>query len=231
MLKNVRLGALSFILLFFFPIASLPQKNEAKPNATKILSAVESSTQKSPRIRAAFTQSYTHHIFKKKEVSKGTLFFEKPAHMRWDYESPTRKSFIFDANTITLIRFDTEETTLYPCLSNDILNYALPFMLGKGELLKTFELVQSEWHTQDQVRYAEITLKPKVSSHNLKRISLLIDVAQKQIRASTLIDAQNNVNYFKFESLDLNPTFNRSIFKERGPSNFRVSTVKTQCKS
>lgn len=78
-------------------------------------------------VEAQFTQSFTPRGFKKAQVEKGNVIFGSPPRMRWTYESPERKVFIFDGTMSWFYLPDDKQVTINRLTDDD--RASLPFLV------------------------------------------------------------------------------------------------------
>ena len=50
-----------------------------------------------------FKQKFTYTMLRRSQESQGSVTFEKPGRMRWDYNVPEEKNFIIDGKALWLV--------------------------------------------------------------------------------------------------------------------------------
>jgi outer membrane lipoprotein-sorting protein len=79
----------------FVGLASAKTSPEAEP----VVRALEAHYRDIKTLKAVFIERYSDSR-QGMEIQSGTVYFERPGRMRWEYESPERKLFVTDGKTV-----------------------------------------------------------------------------------------------------------------------------------
>ena len=82
------------------------------PAVRTLVDRVQAVYEKTQDFKASFRQDYLYKAFKRVQTSTGTVTYRKPALMRWEYETPSPKTFVQQ----TLSPFGIDECQLAPAL-------------------------------------------------------------------------------------------------------------------
>ncbi len=184
-----------------------------------ILSRVQAFYAQATDFKAEFKQTYTYHIYGRKKLSTGTVYFKKPAKMRWDYEVPTQKVFVADGETLWV--YEPEESQVFKRdLSSAQLPVALRFMRGDASLDKEFNVQPIEETEESEV--IPLILTPKSPSPDFKTLELHVRRKDGQVQSSVLIDPTGNRNRIDFVDVRVNQSLPNSGFSFTPPEGVRV---------
>jgi outer membrane lipoprotein carrier protein len=156
---------------------------------------VQAYYEKTADLEARFTQTYTYAAFGRAQVSKGTLRVKKPGKLRWDYDSPSKKSIV--VNGSRLVQYEPEANQAYVDERFDAsaMSAAVTFLLGQGRLDKEFDLsVDGE---------GRLVLTPKKPDPRVERVVLTVG-GGGEVTATRVEDGGGNVNAIAFEDLKRN---------------------------
>lgn len=189
------------------------QKNDS------ILAKVQSFYASAADFKSDFKQTYTYKIYGRKKISTGTVFFKKPAKMRWDYETPSQRVFVADGETLWV--YEPEEAQVFKrSLSSAQLPIALRFMRGDAQLDREFT-IKNMIHDESE-GVMTLSLAPKQPSADFDLLELRVDQNSGQVRSSTLIDPTGNTNRIDFVSVNVNQDLPNSGFSFTPPDGVRV---------
>src|SRR5512140_2721069 len=112
----------------------------AGPTSAALAAKVQGYYERTRDLEARFTQTYTYAGFGRRQVSSGALRVKKPGKMRWDYEKPAPKTVAVSGSR--LVQYEPEENQAYvdDAFDASAMSAAVPFLLGKGELAREFDL-------------------------------------------------------------------------------------------
>ena len=74
--------------------AAVHAQSATAPSAPQIAAQVQAFYDQTKSIRADFYQTYFHRVYNRYDRSKGSVQFEKPGKMRWDYAKPNGKIIV-----------------------------------------------------------------------------------------------------------------------------------------
>jgi len=187
--------------------------------AAQLLEKVQSFYAQASDFQADFKQTYTYHIYGRKKVSTGRVFFKKPSKMRWDYEAPIKRVFVADGATLWV--YEPEEAQVFKRnLNSAQLPVALRFMKGEGKLSEDFMIIKIS--SGPTARHSVLHLKPRVPSPDFTSLQLTIDRTHGAVSSSMLTDPTKNTNRIDFVDVKVNQSLPDAGFSFTPPEGVRV---------
>jgi outer membrane lipoprotein carrier protein len=164
---------------------------------------VQAYYEKTGDLEARFVQTYTYAGFGRSQVSKGTLRVKKPGKLRWDYESPSKKTIV--VNGSRLVQYEPEANQAYVDERFDAsaMSAAVTFLLGQGRLDKEFDLAADG--------EGRLVLTPKKPDPRVERVVLTVG-AGGEVTATRVEDGSGNVNAIAFQDLRRNVGLSEAAF-------------------
>jgi outer membrane lipoprotein carrier protein len=200
------------LLLVLSPGWVLAQEKPEAESVEQLVDRIQAFYEKIQDFSSQFEQRYHYKAFDRTQVSSGRVFFKKPARMRWDYEKPTKRSFLLTENQV--LALDTAAMTLTKTtLEMDKLSAAVTFLWGRGKLKEEFNISQVECKGCKEVR---LELVPKKEEPRFQKLFLDVNPKTAQVMQSTVVDPDGSENRIRFlnwkENQNLKPeTFRLSV--------------------
>lgn len=212
-------------------------RQELKPGATpkpvmaadvaKLVERLQAFYEKTQDFGAAFRQDYTYKTFKKTQTSTGKVTFKKPALMRWEYETPGKKTFVLSGDFVYM--HDPEALTLTKALAGtDKLSASVTFLWGKGKLADEFAIARKGCSTCKGTLLELTPLKP---DPRFQRVLFEVDPASAQVVKSTVIDPDGSENAITFSALQVNTGVADAFFKLAPPAGTQMVDLTGGAKS
>ncbi len=167
---------------------------------------------------ADFEQRYTYKAFKRTQVSTGRVAFSKPAVMRWDYEKPSKKTFVLAKDKVYAHDPDAMLLTVASIGTNQ-LSASVTFLWGQGRLADEFDIVKTACK---DCQGTQLTMTPKKPDPRFKRIILEVDPKTAQVLKSTVIDPDGSENAITFKKLETNVGLQPDHFKLTPPEGTQI---------
>ncbi len=203
--------------------ASAPAAAALAPEVKSVVEKLQKYYEATNDFTASFEQSYTYKTFHRTQESAGTVKFKKPAQMRWDYLTPSPRSFVLANDTAYML--DPEALTLTKSpLAQDKLSAAVTFLWGRGKLAEEFA-IQKE--STDAGTAVLLALTPRVPDARYQRIKLLVDPGTGQVTRSTVIDPDGSENVITFKNLQADAGVSDEMFKLKAPPGTKVVDLST----
>jgi outer membrane lipoprotein carrier protein len=191
------------------------------PTADEIGKKVQAFYDSLKTFKATFSQTYTIKIQNVKKESKGKVTFEKPGKMNWVYDAPNGNRVVSDGNTIRVYEKENEQmyespvkTSQYPA--------ALAFLMGKGQLIKDFDLRLLDAVQMKFEGGYVLEGTPKEATPAYQKVLLYVDGPTSQVRRVLILDAQGNRNRFDFSAPVVNQTADKTEFEFTPPPGTRI---------
>ncbi len=164
-------------------------------------------------LEASFSQTYTYAGFGgRRQASKGVVRVKKPGMMRWDYAAPEKK--VVAVKGSRLVQYEPGENQAYVDERFDAtaMSAAVTFLLGKGDLLKEFDVALSDPQT--------LVLTPKAPDPRVESIELEVGPSG-EVRRTRVRDGSGNVNEIRFEGVKRNVGLPDAEFDVKLPRDVR----------
>lgn len=206
------------------PKKSAPDKAPAKAMSAEVKSLVDRMQafyENTADFTARFEQKYTYKTFKRTQTSSGDVTFKKPGLMRWEYQSPSKKTFVLAGDKV--YAYDPEAMLLTKAsIGTNQLSAAVTFLFGQGKLADEFEI---EKVACQDCAGALLQLTPLQPDPRFKRILLEVDPKSAQVIRSTVVDPDGSTNRITFKSLKTNTGVSLDAFKLEPPEGTQVQDL------
>ena len=196
------------------PAADRPMTPEVKA----LVDRMQGFYERTQDFTADFRQEYVYKTFNRTVVSTGTVAFQKPAKMRWEYQAPSKRSFVLSGELIYAL--DPEAQTLTKAsLPTSQLSASVTFLWGKGKLSDEFVISRTECK---ECVGTLLTLVPKKPDARFREVQLDIDPKTAQVRRSIVIDPDGSRNTIAFSSLKTNVGLPKETFQLTPPPGTQI---------
>ena len=181
--------------------------------ARKVALSVQAFYDQTKSVEAEFHQTYYNRLYDRYDKSKGTVKFQKPGKMRWDYAAPNGKIIVSNGQQISI--FEPGEgkepgQVFERALGANELPQALSFLTGTGKLVDEFTFRLLDAKEQGFAAGHVLELLPKAKSPYYERILFYVDADPKRtglVHRVLIVDESGNRNRIDFKT----PRFNRVI--------------------
>lgn len=166
--------------------------------------------------RAGFEQLTTVPMSNRVRKGGGTVVFQKPHKMRWDYRTPDVQVLVSDGQKVYLYMAASRQLMVRAMdeyLQSDV-TYA--FFSGRGRIVKDFEIEEVEKQKQIPGLYA-IKLIPKTAHPQVDYLYAWVDAKQYYITRLEIIDQFGSVTTLTFADIQLNLPFPPATFQFTPP--------------
>ena len=188
------------------------------PDVKALVDRMQGFYERTQDFTADFKQEYLYKTFNRTVVSTGTVAFQKPAKMRWEYLTPSPRSFVLSGDRIYAL--DPEAQTLTrAALPTSQLSASVTFLWGKGKLTDEFDVSRTECK---ECLGALLTLVPKKPDPRFSEVQLDIDPKTAQVRRSIVIDPDGSRNAITFSNLKTNVALPRETFQLTPPPGTQI---------
>ena len=217
-----RLHSMSLLpLLLVLAAAPAPAPAAGHPMSPEVRTLVERMQgfyERTQDFTADFKQEYLYKTFNRTVVSTGTVAFQKPAKMRWEYLTPSKRTFVLSGERIYAL--DPEAQTLTKAaLPTSQLSASVTFLWGKGKLSDEFDISRTECK---ECLGTLLTLVPKKPDARFREVQLDIDPRSAQVRRSIVIDPDGSRNAITFSDLRMNVGLAKDTFQLTPPPGTQI---------
>ena len=179
---------------------------------------VETRHRRTADLTARFVQTYRSGAIGRELVEKGVLSLKPPGRMRWDYQTPEKKTFVSDGRTSYFyVPADRQVIRREQRDARD-----LPSMLlsGQADILATFEAALEPGAPGGLQR---LRLTPRKPEAEIEELHVDVD-AHDRIRGIVVVDAQGNRSQFTFDQIKENVGLDDRLFRFQVPRGVEVIT-------
>ena len=175
---------------------------DVRPPAGDVAAALQRKYDAIKDFSASFMQTYEGGVLRRQKTSEsGTVYVKKPGRMRWDYTSPEKKLFISDGHTMFLYFPADKQVMKNPVPAQDEATSAVLFLMGKGDIVRDFNVKWAEGVTENTYR---LRLDPKTRQAEYDWLEVGADRHTLQIVGLTAADAQGGRSSFSFSNFKEN---------------------------
>ncbi len=189
------------------------------PSIDQTLARVQSTYDNAGDIKASFTQTYVEKLRGKQRSEKGVFWAKEDGRVRWQYQKPTVKEFIFDGQKAYFYEPENAQVTIFDDFQQTDLSNALRFLIGQGNLKERFDVGPCR-ALCDLVKGNTIVLEmlPKKPMASVDKILMFIDPTSFRVSTSAVFDSLGNRTEYAFSGVQ----FHAKV----SPRNFVFKTPK-----
>ena len=181
----------------------VPSFAQSLPPAPEVAAALQKKYDGIRDFSADFAQITEGGVLRRKpSTERGTVFVKKPGRMRWNYKSPEEKIFVSDGRQIQLYVPADKQVIVSPLPSDDRATSAVLFLMGRGHLLRDFNVSYGKSASEDTY---VLRLDPKTRQAEYDWLQVTADRASLQIRELVVGDQQGGRTTFQFTNFKENP--------------------------
>ena len=216
--QNLVLGLL--IGLFTLSTAAA---DDAEPSGEEITDKLQAYYAAVDDYKAAFVQTTAHKLFSGKlERSYGTLMFKKGGRMRWEYERPEKKLFIYD--NVNLWVYEPEVPQIFKGQADaERLRRALAFLTGEGKISDEYKVKKVKAARYGFTKGYVLKLTPKQKGSPFKHVELYVSKEDYHVVRSVVVDHDGNRNRLDFSNVKTNTNLAKGYFEFTPPAGVPVT--------
>jgi chaperone LolA len=150
---------------------------------------------------------------------------KKPGLMRWDYQDPEVKLFIADGRRTYLYTPETRQVMVRPLSAADLRSTPLQFLLGQGEVSKSFN---ASWEKEIAPRFEGtlvLRLTPHAPQSDYAFLVLELDHRTFELKRIVIRELTTNTSEFILTDLATNVKIDDSQFRFKVPTGVEVVQV------
>src|SRR6185295_5915695 len=125
----------------------------AAPAAQAVADRVQAFYNQTKTFQADFKQEYFIKLHDQRRTSQGHVAFEKPGKMSWKYDQPNGNRVVSDGRVLKVYEAENQQMFEQPVTGSQY-PAALAFLMGQGELTKSFSLRLLDPSTMKDVKGA-----------------------------------------------------------------------------
>lgn len=183
-----------------------------------ILAKLQRHYQETDSFSATFKQTVTR-VGAPPKVRTGTVYFEKPGRVRFDFSDPQPETIVSDGKLLYDYDPGLNQVMETPLKSAIKTQAAAAFLLGVGNVQRDFKAARMATPGNDGLAYLLVT--PKRGGED---IAVGLDPHTMNIMSLRLADALGNITEFQFSGIETNVSIESSRFDFRAPDGADVIT-------
>lgn len=191
------------------------------PTADQIAARVQAFYDQTRTFQATFRQDYTVKAYNRRKQSAGRVVFERPGKMSWTYDEPNGNRVVSNGTVLKVYEKENKQMYEQP-LDKSQYPAALAFLMGKGDLRRTFNLRLLDSRRMKFEGGYVLEGTPKAATPAYQKVLIYIDAGTAQVRRMLILDAQGNRNMFTFENPVVNTPPNAGEFEFTPPPGTQI---------
>jgi outer membrane lipoprotein carrier protein len=203
------------------PASKAPEKKAMAPEVKELVERMQAFYEKTQDFSSDFKQDYKYKALRRTQSSTGTLIYKKPGLMRWEYEKPSKRTFVLagekvyahdpEAQTLSVGKIDTNQ-----------LSASVTFLFGKGRLADEFNISRGDCK---DCKGTLLVLDPSQEEPRFRQVRLEVDPKTAQVLKSTVVDPDGSENAIAFINLKTNVGIDAARFKISPPEGTRIDDL------
>lgn len=215
----MRIGRVSagVVVLLVFCLGGLAPgtgRTEARPDAARLLAAIERESQDLRTLRASFVQEKHLALFAAPLVLRGTLHLQKPDLFAFRVETPLR--YVMVIRDEELQQWDEESDDVQTISLRENPGFKLVLHQMRGWLSGAYTSMLDEYDAEvlaDDPVELRFRPKPSAMAHGLvEGVEVLFEADRKRVREIRIRDEQGDRTVFKFRDTELNTEIEPSVW-------------------
>lgn len=207
-----------------------PAASCAQVSTEKLMQRVQ-ERYRNQSLAARFEQTYVDAITGAKAPERGHVALDQSGRMRFVYEAPEAKIFVFDGQSAAFEETDARQVTVLDHFADSHAGAALALLTGKLSALRGIEFDKKASADADKAAAdspggcRRLVFRPRGGKGAFARAELGVDAATCQIAQVRVVDAIGNASVYRLFERRLNVTFGEDTFLRRVPAGFDVLHV------
>jgi outer membrane lipoprotein carrier protein len=177
-----------------------------------------------------FTQIYTDKLRNTQRREAGHLWVKGDGRVRWTYETPEPKEFIFNGSTAFFYEPQSAQVTVFEHFSETPLAHAMQFLWGAGDLLKMFDLALADKEADcPSLKEGELALRlrPRQPLAAVDHVYMVVKRFGLRVCQSRVVDRLGNITDYLFDGVRFGTRIDGSQFAFSLPEGVDVLRAST----
>lgn len=215
--KGSPLFASSLAAFCLAALAVSASAGQGEKDAAAVVEKVQAYYEDIEGYRASFVQTTAHRLFPGRlERAYGKVMFKEGGLMRWEYERPQHKLFIYDGETLWV--YEPEVPQIFTgSADKQRLEKGLAFLTGEGRILDEYEATRLDAEKFGFSEGIVLELRPRDQRSPFRHVELYIDPDEHRVVRSVVVDHDGNRNRLDFSDVQKNPGLAAGLFRFEPP--------------
>lgn len=203
------------------------QKAVATPKA--LLDRVQKAYAAQGDFSAHFSQTYVDKLSGRHRDESGQMWVKADGRVRFAYQVPEPKDFVFDGNQAYFYEPDNAQVTVFEHFADSPVAQAMQFLWGQGDVSRLFAASAcpaahegSELCPTPAAGETSIQLTPRSPLPTVHHVALVVEVASAQVLRSVVYDPLDNQTRYSFDKLTSNKPIAAKTFAFEIPNGVSV---------
>lgn len=201
-------------------------KGSVAADVKPLVERMQAFYEKTNDFKADFKQDYKYKTFRRTQSSSGTVIYKKPGLMRWEYEKPSKRTFVLAGNKVYAHDPEAQSLTVAG-VDTSKLSASVTFLFGQGKLADEFNIKKG---TCADCKGTLLVLDPAQPDPRFRQVRLEVDTSTAQVLKSTVVDPDGSENTIAFLNLKTNVGIEADAFKINPPEGTRIDDFTKQKK-
>ena len=184
-------------------------------DAAVVASRVQARYDATDTMRGDFVQEVRLGTSGRVLRSQGTMHFQKPGRMRWDYVSPERQTIVADGETLWIHQPEDEQVLRGKLAHAFESQTPVSFLLGVGRLERDFS---SRLLRPGEGGVLRLELTPRGQEGGSATLLLEVDPLSYDLRAAVVRDSLGNETRVALGAVERNVVLDAALFVFKRPS-------------
>jgi len=163
-----------------------------------------------------FTQTYRHPLKPELSRSYGKVYFMKGGLMRWEYEKPEPRLFVFDGAVLWIFEPEMPQVIKTEGQTEKFRRY-LAFLTGTGRIDRDYTVELLDGSSYDFDKGPVLGLKPRDPQSPYKFVEMYIDEKKMVVSRSVLVQHEGGRNRIDFMNPEINTGVSHTLFRFSPP--------------
>ena len=195
----------------------------AVPGPDAVLKEVQNSYAQAGDLSAVFAQTYVDKLRGRLPTEEGKLWVKADGRVRWSYQKPTPKDFIYDGKKAYFYEPQNAQVTVFEQFEDSQLSTAMRFLWGQGDLKALFEAKPCDASCKvGELGDWKIRLVPRQPIRTVKTVVLAVAPQSKRPRVSVIYDPLGNHTEYAFSDFVKETKIPSKKFRFKIPKNVSV---------
>jgi outer membrane lipoprotein carrier protein len=173
--------------------------------------------------KAEFTQEVRRAHVQRPLKKSGSVFYQAPGRMRWDYKQPERVYYVSNGEILWSYEVATKQAVKMAVRESELYD-SLKFLFGQGDLRESFD---ATW-VGEKDGLVGIRLVPKSGQQNYRSLTLWAEEGRWEIKRSELVDPLDNVSNITFSKVIYTEKLKADAFEFKPPRGAIIQDLSAQ---
>ena len=184
------------------------------------IAALQARYDSTRTLKAAFTQTLESPTLAGTLQTAGTVVFEKPNRMRWDYAAPDAQTIVGDGETLWIYQPDLKQVIKAPLKDAFQSSTPVTFLAGLGNVRRDFDPSL----LADEAERWVVTLVPRQKGTGIGTMVLGVRKADASVAEAKITDAAGTITTIRFSGEERNGAVAPGTFRFTPPAGVDVVT-------